>query len=161
MTGSVPPVPFRLRSSRLKWTILMVLATAFVLGGIWIAPANASVGYSGIAFFGIGAIVAAVNLLPYSSYLLVDVDGFTFSSLFRKHFVPWSQVESFVLVRIKLTSMVGWNYIPQYRKAQTLRSVNTALAGAEAALPDTYGKSAAELIELLEHYRTTYGHTAL
>jgi hypothetical protein len=140
---------------------VLLLAIAFVLAGIWIAPMNPFVGYLCIVFFGLGALIAAVNLHPASSYLVIDTDGFIFASLFRKHFVPWSQVESFAPVRVQVHQMVGWNFTAEYRKTQTLRSVNTALVGAEAALPDTYGKSARELSELLESYRTKYGHTAL
>jgi hypothetical protein len=49
--------------------------------------------------------------------------------------------------------MVGWNYKPSHAGSPKLRSFNASLAGAEAALPDTYGKSVTELIELLEAFR--------
>jgi hypothetical protein len=137
--------------------LLLALSLVFVAGGVWLAPQSAFVGYGSIVFFGLGAVVASINLLPNSSFLLVEVSGFTFASLFRRHFVPWSDVAKFVPAQIQLKRMVGWNFTPEYRKARQLRTLNTALAGAEAALPDTYGKSAAELIELLEHCRVRYG----
>ncbi len=137
---------------------MLLLSGAFVVLGIWLVPRNAVVGYVSIAFFGLGVLIAALNLHPRSSYLLIDVGGFTFSSLFRSHFVPWSHVERFIPTRVALTPMVGWNFTPEYRKFQALRRVNSGLAGAEAALPDTYGKSVAELTALMEACREKYGY---
>jgi hypothetical protein len=137
--------------------LLLVVAAGFVSAGIWIAPQNAYLGYSSIAFFGIGAIVVAVNLLPRSSYLLIDVSGFTFASFFRKHSVSWNKVERFVPVRIGTKQMVGWKYTSDHQGAKKLRSLNLSLMGAEAVLPDTYGKSVTELIALLEGFRSQYG----
>jgi hypothetical protein len=42
---------------------------------------------------------------------------------------------------------------PEFSKSQRLRRVNTALAGAEAALPDTYGMSAVELPDLMNQLK--------
>jgi len=150
-------LPLRFAASRLKWTLLFVLSIVFVVGGAWLVSQNAFVGYGSMVFFGLGTVVAAINLLPNASFLLVDASGFTFTSLFRRHFVSWSDVEKFVPAQLHMKRMVGWNFTPEYRKARRLRIVNTTLAGAEAALPDTYGKSAAELIELLENCRVRYG----
>jgi hypothetical protein len=150
-------LPLRFAASRLKWALLLALSTMFVVAGVWIVPQSAFTGYGSIVFFGLGTVVAGINLLPNASFLLVDVSGFTFAGLFRRHFVSWSDVEKFVPAQVHMKRMVGWNFTAEYRKAKHLRIVNTVLAGAEAALPDTYGKSAAELIELLENCRVQYG----
>jgi len=111
-------------------------------------------------FFGLCALVAGVNLHPNSSCLVLDADRFTFSSLFRKHSFRWSQVQVFFPISVSATRMVGWNFTPEYAATPTLRKVSTAMSGAEAALPDTYGKSVEELAELLERFRSRYGSTA-
>lgn len=138
---------------------LLVGAACFVVAGIWIAPRKPAIGYPAIVFFGLGVLVAVVNLLPGSAYLLIDESGFTYASLFRKHCVPWDQIDSFVPIRIGMRQMVGWKYNSSHHGLPRLRTFNVALAGAEAALPDTYGKSAAELIGLLEDCRTRYARS--
>ena len=54
--------------------------------------------------------------------------------------------------------MVGWNYSPEFSKSQRLRRVNTALAGTEAALPDTHGMSAEELAFLMNRLLAMYAN---
>jgi hypothetical protein len=63
--------------------------------------------------------------------------------------VSWSDVDSFIPIKIQHNRMVGWNYSPGFSKSQRLRHMNTALAGVEAALPDTYGMSAEKLADLM------------
>jgi hypothetical protein len=133
----------------------------FVAGGVWIAPREPLTGYSCIIFFGLCAVIGAINLHPKSSYLVLTHEGFTFSSLFRKTFVPWSKVQSILPVRVALTQMVGLNFTPEFwTSAKTVRKVNTALSGAEGALPDTYGMSATDLSALMNELWVRYGSTA-
>jgi hypothetical protein len=160
-TIDVQVLPIRLQASRRKWAVMLVLSLAFVSGGVWIAPRDPFVGYSCIAFFGMGAAMAAVTLHPNSTYLILDSKGFTFSTLFRKAFFPWSQVQIFLPVRVALNQMVGWNFTSDYWKMQTLRKVNTAISGAEAALPDTYGVPVKDLVRVMNSLREEYGSTAL
>ena len=154
---TLPALPITLRASRRKWLLVLSISLAFVAIGVWVAPENPVMAWSCVAFFGLCALVAGVNLHPNSSYLVLDTNGFTFSSLFRKHSVRWSEVQEFFPIRVSATRMVGWNFTPQYAAAPGLRKVSTALSGAEAALPDTYGKSVEELAELLECFRSRYG----
>jgi hypothetical protein len=48
---------------------------------------------------------------------------------------------------------VGWTYSPGSEKSKRLRRVNTAIAGVEAALPDTYGMSVEQLAGLMNQLR--------
>jgi hypothetical protein len=70
--------------------------------------------------------------------------------------VAWSQVQSFRPINVALQRFVAWNYTPEYWKLQSLRKVNVAISGAEAALPDTYGMSAAALATLMEELRAKH-----
>lgn len=157
MSVTAEVLPIRLLPNRLKWAFLLLGAAAFVCAGIWIAPQNRFLGYSSIVFFGLCFLVGVLNLPPGSSYLLIEESGFTFASLFRKHSILWGQVERFIPVQMGIKQMVGWKYSPDHVKLQRLRSFNMTLLGAEAALPDTYGMSVTELIELLEGCRVQYG----
>jgi hypothetical protein len=102
-----------------------------------------------VAFFAACAIVAAVSLLPGSSYLELTETGFTFCSLYRKTFVPWNHVREFLPIRIHHNDMVGWNFAAAAPPAGPGRRFSASISGAEAGLPDTYGMTSAELAELL------------
>ncbi len=132
----------------------------FVAAGIWLLPREPVIAVSCIVFFGLGVIVGALGLHPRSSYLTLNEQGLLFASLFRKHFVAWSSVQSFEPVTIHLNKMVGWNYSPEFRESAGLRRVSSALAGVEAGLPDTYGMPAEKLSEILNELRVKYGKPA-
>jgi hypothetical protein len=108
-------------------------------------------------FFGLCAVVALVNMHPRASCLTLSETGFEFSSLFRKHFVAWSDVTDFVPMRISGNAMVGFHYNASMKNAPALRRVSSFIAGVEAALPDTYGHSNIELAKLLNELRARYG----
>ena len=140
---------------------MLIVCLGFVAAGLWMAPREPLIGYSSAAFFGLGVVIAIVTLHPNSTYLLLDKSGFTFSTLFRKSYVPWHHVQSFVVARVYVNNMVGWNYSPNFQRSPTMRRVNTRISGAEAALPDTYGLSAGELVAMMNNLRAQYGSTAL
>jgi hypothetical protein len=50
-------------------------------------------------------------------------------------------------------------FFPRIQQSQRLRRVNTALAGTEAALPDTYGMSAEELADMMKRLLAMYANT--
>jgi hypothetical protein len=126
------PVTYRTRPAKMAFLVLGSLV--FVSLGLWLLPREPNIARACIIFFGLCALVGLVNLLPNSSYLTLTEKGFLLVSLFRKHFVEWSNVQSFVPVRIQRRSMVGWNYSSEYRGSKRLRSVNSALAGGGSGL---------------------------
>jgi hypothetical protein len=149
------PVTFTARP--LKKVLLLLGSSLFVAGGIWLLPHKPFIGGVAIIFFGLGLIVCAVGLLPKSSFLTLTEEGFTVASLYRKHFVSWSSVQSFTPIRIGRNMIVGWNYSPEFRESTNLRKVNFAISEVEAALPDTYGKSAEELCALMNEIKKQRG----
>lgn len=159
--AGVSCLPLRFTPNRMKQVRVLLGAVALAFCGVLVVREHPLAGYFGIGLFGLGAIVIALNFHPQSAYLVVDVGGFTYASLFRRHFVPSSQIEGFVPAQVRRARMVGWNYTDQHRRTRALRKVNSALSGAEAALPDTYGRSVPELIELLEGYRAKYSRDAV
>ncbi len=147
------PASLRLRSSPWKHLKLMVVSAGFVTMGGFLVARGQAFGWLCIAFFGLGVVVAIVTMLPGASYLELRRDGFEFSSLYRKWFQRWSDVEEFFPQRIATNVMVCWNFAPGYVGQLRGRRVSAGLAGVEAALPDTYGMPAAELAALMNRWR--------
>jgi hypothetical protein len=149
----MPNLPVTYRTRPVKVVLLAFGSSVFVSIGLWLLPQQPFVALACIIFFGLCASVGLVGLLPNSSYLTLTEEGFLFASLFRKHFVSWSNVQSFAPVKIQLNCMVGWNYSPAFSESQCLRGINTAVAGVEAALPDTYGMPSEQLADLMNQLR--------
>jgi hypothetical protein len=109
-------------------------------------------------FFAICASVSLIQLLPGASYLKLDSLGFTACSLFRKNTVLWSHVQNFgcYVVSRGHTKMVGFNFKRGFAPQSILRKLAVGLSGFEGSLPDTYGKSAEDLVRVLEEWRGRY-----
>jgi hypothetical protein len=136
-------------------------SSVFVLAGAANIEKDPILAYVTISFFGLAVVLSGVSLLPSSSYLSLTSDGFTYSKLFQKQFVPWSQVAAFRAVKMGPTQVVGWVYSKNHKADRALRKVSAAAAGVENVFPETYAMPAADLVELLERVRTTHGTTAL
>ena len=148
--------------------LLLAGCSAFVAAGVFMLradPSNwsglaaqaawrASVAWAAIVFFGLGVLVAIVNVLPGGSYLELDQRGFTMCNLFRKTFHRWEDLAEFFPLSLDgVKPMVALRYVPSYQGQASARRLATKLAGAEGGLPDTYGLSAAELARLLNKVR--------
>ena len=103
-----------------------------------------------ILFFGAAFLVFVLSLHPRASALTLRDDGFEYTSLFRKHFVKWSDVSEFGIVNIATNRMVCWNYAPAFAGSPKSRKTSRSLAGYEAGLPDSYGMPATELLDILK-----------
>lgn len=143
--------------------LLLLACSAFVAGGIWIGITGDWIGYLCAAFFALGIPVAAMQFIPGSAYLKLDQSGFTFCSMFRKTTIPWSAVESFFVTTI-YNKMVVFNFVPSYDRSKLGRRICKGMANCEGGLPDTYGKKAEELADLMNAYllqaRTNAGNQA-
>lgn len=135
---------------------MFLLCVAFVAAGFSMVEAKPLVGYGCVAFFGLGAIVTGVALHPRSTYLEVTKDGFAFYSLFRRTFVPWTEVREFFPVEIRGHGMVGFTYAASVNRQTAARQFSVAISGAEGALPETYGVGAADLSAVLNALRSRH-----
>ena len=142
-------LPLRLQPSRTRKLLLLMGAIAFVAAGVYLLPASQPEAYWAIGFFGLCVVVIAVNLLPGSSYLLLEQSGFTVCNLFRKTFYSWSDVAEFLPVAMGTRTMVGLRFNERYKDHAVGRKLARYLAGADGALPDTYGEKAEDLVSLL------------
>lgn len=100
-----------------------------------------AIGWYISAFFGIGALAGAINLLPGSSFLILDGEGFTVRSLFRQSTYKWTEVEAFTVRRVGASRMVAFDFSSGYPRQVRIRRFVSAIIGTEGALPDTYGLS--------------------
>ncbi len=145
-----------LRPRRLKYLLLALFSGGFAIAGAFMVRDAERLGWAEILFFGTGAIVFGLLLLPGSAYLKLDSAGFTFCSLFRAHFTRWSEVDSFAVGMVGTRRLVVFNFNEMHRGQDHLRKVAAAISGYEAALPDTYGRTAADLAALMNDWRQRY-----
>src|SRR5438067_943194 len=97
----MPELPVTYRTRPMKMILIVVGSGIFVWSGFWLRTEQPFVAYAGIIFFGLCGLVGLVGLLPNSSYLTLTDRGFEFASLYRKHFVSWSDVDSFIATKIQ------------------------------------------------------------
>jgi hypothetical protein len=145
-----------LRPTQLK-TLFLVFGSALLatLGWYFFAGVPA-VRWIFVAFFGLGILIFGVNLAPGSSYLRLSREGFTYCSLYKSRHYSWNEVERFGLIVVGMNRTVGFSFSSSYKGLERARKAVAAVAGYEGALPDTYGKKAAELVALLNEWKNKY-----
>ena len=116
------------------------------------------------AFFGLCALIAGAQLLPGASSLRLDEDGFEFTRFFRTSEFLWSDVDDFH----SWGSISGWRtlFFGFYSRPTIVvfkvkkprlsisEKINSALAGGNGYLPDTYGMAAEDLSQLMNAWRS-------
>lgn len=106
--------------------------------------------------FGLGSLVFILQLLPNSSTLLLEPDGFTVRSLYRSHKYKWDDISHFAVTRIGVNKMVAFDFSGSYEKGQRARQLSAGLSGYEGALPDSYGMKPEHLAQLLNEWKSRY-----
>jgi hypothetical protein len=142
-----------LRTSPWRNVGLLAVSLIFVATGVLMVRDGEGIGWFVLGFFGLCALVFALQLLPGTSRLRLDQNGFTVTSLFRSSTVRWSEVARFFVAQVGGRAMVCWDYAGAVPHSTASRRLSRALAGVEAGLPDTYGLSAEALASLLEDWR--------
>lgn len=112
----------------------------------------------GVAFFGIGALYGAFQLLPGASYLALSKDGIESRSSFRSVHVPWSAIANF---RWGTMPGLGMPYLACDVKDPSLLKGHVTVAmrpdlvdGANAVIPArVFGLSCEDLGTLLAAWR--------
>ena len=128
-----------LRASKTEALKLLLVCGLFSAGGAWFGRAGDVMGWYCAAFFGIGLIISVVNLLPNSSYLTMNRDGFRIRSLFREQSFEWTDVETFMVRDTGHMKMVVFTFSKEYAKKFP--------AWLPGGLPDTYGLTAQDLAD--------------
>lgn len=141
-----------LRPSRAKWLAVLAIGLVFTAIGVVMIRDGATTGWYVGGIFGVVSLVAIVVLLPGSAFLKVRRDGFEFGTLFRRMHLPWTAVGPFSVALVAGQEMVVFDILDP-GQAPRMGRVSTAIAGANAGLPDTYGMKAGELAAVLNTAR--------
>ena len=147
------PGPLTLYPSTRKWVTVLLACILFDAGGFWMVAQAAPWGWYVLIVFGFFTIIAAVMLLPGAASLRLDRDGFETTSLFRRSRTSWRDASGFEPVAIPpaMEKMVAYDNVKASRRA--VARINVAIAGRNAALPDTYGRSADSLAAVMAQWR--------
>lgn len=149
-----PEFTVTFRASKWKVSLGLAVALLFVLGLGWIGLKQHDTGLILFAaFVAVCMAVFCVQLHPRASFLTLKENGFVFCSLFRSHEVLWADVQGFGVYKVSHHKMVTWNYQPAFSKHARGRNIAVAIAGCEAALPDTYGFKAEELARVMNRLK--------
>jgi hypothetical protein len=142
------PGPVTLRPSRMKWLLVLLAGGVFAFGGYLMLADGDPWGWFVLVFFGAVAIVAAIVLLPGAGGLTLDRNGFRVANPFRGSSSPWHEVSGFEPVSIPPSGqkLVVYDDITLTGNIATL---NVAIVGRNASLPDTYGLTADDLARLM------------
>jgi hypothetical protein len=142
----------------LRRSLLPLLSCAgLVVGALTVRKSDPIIGWVGILLFGSGAIVIGLLLLPGSSYLKLDSDGFTVCSLYRAHSTSWYEVDSFQVARIVGRKFVVFNFSNLHRGQEFTRKLSSAIAGYDGGLPEIYELSAEQLAAMMNDWRQREG----
>jgi hypothetical protein len=151
------PGPLTFYPSRRKWLLTMSGSALFAAGGVWMLREGNWKGWLVLLFFGLGAAVSAIALLPGAGSLVLDREGFQFSSLFRRHRTLWRDASGFTAATVPPARFPLVVFDDRQQRRGTLASLNVGLVGRTSALPDTYGFKADELAQIMAqwHARAT------
>jgi hypothetical protein len=146
-----------LRPSKRKQITALFGCLAFVGVGVWEVSSRdaGAFGWLCTLFFGLGAAVFTVQIMPGASYLRVRDDGFMYCSLFRKSpVIPWRDVSIFRVASVPPSGIRLVVFDWHTASHPAVRRVNQHLTGATDGLPDSYGLSPQELADLLNTCRS-------
>jgi len=153
------PDPLKVYPNRAKWMVAVLACGIMTTAGVWIIGDGQWLGLIPTAFFGLGLVVSLVLLLPNSSFLELDDDGFLFRNLFRDSRFSWADIGGFEARRLSMRKFVTFNFAHGYTASRHARALARTVSGAEAALPDTYGMSAEDLADLMNERLRIYRQT--
>lgn len=148
-----------------KWIRVLVLCLLFVAGGWFMAhhavePFKRAVGWSCAVFFGLGVVVAVIQLIPGTSRVVITTQGLYVKTFLRSYGYEWSDIERFGVAewtqwhgpfrqRHRLVGILFVDGSKHLSRHVRMQALSTALVGYHAALPDNYGYTHQELADLL------------
>ncbi len=148
--------PFvKLKPSKKEALLLGFISSFFVIAGYYFGIKDGKwMGYFCSIFFSLGIIVSIFMLLPNCMGLLIYEDHMILLNLFKKSKIEFKNIEEFFVVKQSVNGMttnklVGFNFKSEYKEMNFGRKAAKLIADCEAALPNTYGMKAEELVEIL------------
>ncbi len=143
-----------LKPSKRKTVFFLMFSLALTAGGVWMRMDEPILGWSSALFFGLCAIVFCLRLWPQASYLKLEAEGFVICEFFRvSRLVEWNTISEFSAARLPNANTLFVVFDESNPRSLNLAKKNKALFGFTSALPDTYGRSAADLVNELNSWR--------
>lgn len=149
MTETAYSSVLRFRPDIQRPLILLPVSIIFVLIGCHLLTLGKLEGIYLVLLFGISSVLMFLQTLPACGYLEIDTDGFTVCSQFRARRFQWDDVREFGLLRIGPFDVVGINFHPTFQGRDRTVGVLRDMHNYEAGLPNTYGMTGEELLQLL------------
>jgi hypothetical protein len=149
----------RVYPNRAKWMVAALACGIMMTTGVWMLGDGQWLGLIPTVFFGLGLVVSLILLLPNSSFLELDDNGFLFRNLFRDSRFSWADIAGFEARRLSLRKFVTFDFARGYTASRHARALARTISGAEGALPDTYGMSAEDLADLMNERLRIYRQT--
>ena len=147
--------------SRFRWWNLVLIGSALIIFSILgrYLPDNSielTLYTLGVALGGIVCILGGlVSLLrPGRPCLRLDATSFEVLGPYRKQVFRWSEVSDFGIWSHKRSSFVAFN-VAKPRLSISDRLNATLTGGRNATLPDTYGMSVDELVQLMTAWQNS------
>jgi hypothetical protein len=138
------PETLYLPPSRARWIFVVVVSSFIVALNLYGVAAHGMPALGALAvIFGIMAALTGAQLIPGSAGLWLDRQGFTFRLFWYDRRREWKEITPILSSQVGLLQMVGYNRAGD--EPNKPREV----------LPDTYGISANELADLMNHWRDT------
>lgn len=152
-----------LKPNKLKTIGFLLISCFFVIFAFNMIKEEPLMGWIGISFFGLGIIVFIIQLLPNSTYLKLTNEGFEIRNLYKSDFTKRSDVKVFKIGTIPMhiyggyvrqKKMVMLDYVKTHKKHRRGKMASKALSGSHGALPDSYGKSIEELVQIMNEWKS-------
>jgi hypothetical protein len=138
------PETLYLPPSRARWIFVLVFSIIIVGVNVFVLATQDAPALGILALiFTVTGIATGAQLIPGSAGLWLDRRGFTFRMFWYDRRREWKEITPILSSQVGLLQMVGYNRAGD--KPNQPREV----------LPDTYGISANELADLMNHWRDT------
>jgi hypothetical protein len=138
------PETLYLPPSRMRWVFTVVLSVVIVSVNFFVATTQGAPVLGILALiFTITGLASGAQLVPGSAGLWLDRKGFTFRMFWIDRRREWKEITPILSSQVGLLQMVGYN------------RAGDAPNKPREVLPDTYGISANELAEIMNHWRDT------
>ena len=146
------PGPVTLCPSLKRWGLMFAGCALFAITGQAMIRDGQLTGWFVLIFFGLGMLVAAIAMLPGAAALTLDPTGFEITNFYRRSRTRWQDASDFTAARIP-PARLRFVLFNVAGRSGTLSRINTAFAGHNGSLPDTYDLSPDDLAQLMAQWR--------
>jgi len=142
------------RASRSTF-ILIAVGVAMAGGGAWLVANGQPVAGWGItALFGLLAVIAFVTVLPGSTQIELDREGFTMVTLFQPgERVRWEEVDRFETVEVAGRRRAGYRLRSSAASAKERSGTPAPHAGLDGVFMRDFGMGPKQLVDTLRDWR--------